>query len=476
MADDMGFGDLSCYNPEGKIQTPNMDKLAEQGMRFTDAHTPSSVCTPTRYGVLTGRHCWRTHLKEGVIGGYSPPLIEEGRTTLPSLLKNADYHTACIGKWHVGASFVDKEGKPCEDEKAIDFNAPVTDGPIDLGFDEAFWNAGCGTCAPPYGFIQDRHFVHDHFEFFSPGNEGMIGIGAFGQWEGMMAEDWVTKDADPIITEKACEYIQQRAKDEKPFFLYLTPNAPHEPCLDRFTPEFARSKSEAGPRGDLVWLFDWIVGRVMDTLKETGLEENTVVMVTSDNGALPGEFQLNDDGKRVSSGGDNPEYQYHTHNHLSNGEWRGYKSHIWDGGHRVPFIARWPGHIQAGSLSKELVCLTDIMATFGDITEQSLPQNAGEDSISALPVLRGKPSTESSRKDAIHHSSFGVFSIRKDKWKLILDCRDSGGWPTPRGSKPAPGTPGQLYDMEADTGELTNLWDSHPDIVTELSDLLQSYQ
>jgi arylsulfatase A len=477
MADDMGFGDLSCYNPEGKIPTPNMDRLAKQGMKFTDAHAPSSVCTPTRYGVLTGRHCWRSQLKEGVIGGYAAPLIEPERLTIASLLKKSGYHTACIGKWHIGATFHNSEGTPTEEESEIDFKAPITGGPVDLGFDYAFWNSGCGTCAPPYGFIENRHFIHDKFNFFNPGSEGFIGVGAFGQWEGMMAEDWVTKDTDIIITEKACHYIREKSNEEEPFFLFLTPNAPHEPCLDRFTPDFAKGKSHAGPRGDLVWLFDWTVGQIMDSLKEHGLEENTLIVITSDNGALPGDFIIEDDGSRVTSGGDNPEYQYHTHGHKSNGEWRGYKSHIWDGGHRVPYLVRWPGVVTPNTSTSELICLTDTMATFAKVIGAELPHHAGEDSFSTLPILESKGgSGKSLREDVIHHSSFGVYSIRKGKWKLILDCSDSGGWPTPRGSKPIAGNPGQLFNLEEDPGEMCNLWNDHLDIVFQLKERLEQYQ
>lgn len=477
MADDMGFGDLGCYNPESRIPTPNMDRFAAEGIRFTDAHAPSSVCTPTRYGVLTGRYCWRSSLKEGVIDGYASPLIEEERLTLASMLKGAGYHTACIGKWHIGATFHDHGGNPTEDESEIDFSAPIAGGPADLGFDYSFYNSGCGTCAPPYGFIENRNFVDDSFSFFETGKEGFIGVGAFGQWEGMMSESWVTKDADPIITETACDYIQVRAGEDEPFFLYLTPNAPHEPCLDPFVPDFARGKSEAGPRGDLVWLFDWTVGRVMETLRDAGIADNTLVIITSDNGALPGDFVIDENGIRKSSGeGDRPEYLYNTHGHKSNGDWRGYKGHIWDGGHRMPYLVRWPETVPAGAVSDERICLTDTMATFAAVADCTIPADAGEDSCNALPAFLAAENHGPIREAVIHHSSFGVFSIRQDRWKLILDCADSGGWPTPRGSKPVPGAPGQLYDIAADPEETSNLWDELPDRVEQLTNLLNRYR
>jgi arylsulfatase A len=260
MADDMGYGDVGAYNPASRIPTPHMDRLAAEGVRLTDAHAPSAVCTPTRYGVLTGRYCWRTHLKQGVIGGYARPLIEESRLTVASMLKQCGYHTACIGKWHVGLTFHDRHGQPTEVEDEVDFTRPISGGPRALGFDYAYINAGCGTCAPPYGFIENDRFVDDRFTFFDCDKDGPIGMGRFGQWGGMMGSSWVTKDADPIIADKACTYIEQRASEEAPFFMYLTPNAPHEPCLERFVPELARGKSQAGARGDLVWLFDWVVG------------------------------------------------------------------------------------------------------------------------------------------------------------------------------------------------------------------------
>lgn len=471
MADDMGYGDLGCNNPDSKIPTPHMDQLAAEGMRFTDAHSPSAVCTPTRYGVMTGRYCWRSRLKQGVCGGYETPLIETDRMTLASMLKTKGYHTACIGKWHIGATFHDKDGNPTEAEEEVDFNQPVAGGPADLGFDYSFYNAGCGTCAPPYGFIENRRCLGESWHHFNPGSDGPIGLGAWGQWHGMMAEGWVTKDADPIITDKACTYIRERAESEAPFFLYLTPNAPHEPCLEQFVPDFARGKSEAGPRGDLVWLFDWTVGQVMETLKATGQAENTLVIVTSDNGALAGDFVLDEEGQRLYAEGGNNDFLYNTHDHKSNGDWRGYKAHIWEGGHRMPYVAHWPGTIPAGTTSDELICLTDTMATLAAITGCDLPDNAGEDSFDALPAFLG--TQEGSVRDAvIHHSSFGVFSIRKDQWKMIFECQDSGGWPTPRGSKPEPGLPGQLYDILADPGEETNLWEERSDVVAELTELL----
>lgn len=477
MADDMGYGDLRCYNEGSRIPTPNIDRLAAAGMLFTDAHAPSAVCTPSRYGLLTGRYCWRTRLTAGVTGGYDSPLIEKDRLTLASMLQQRGYHTACIGKWHVGLTFLDAEGNPTDKEEKVDFTQPVLDGPTERGFAYAYYNAACGTCAPPYGFIEGQHFTDTDFAPFTPGSSGPVGVGRFGQWPGMMAEGWVTADADPIITRKACEYIESRADDECPFFLYLTPNAPHEPCLERFVPDFARGKSEAGARGDLVWLFDWIVGQVMETLERTGQAENTLIFITSDNGALPGDFVLDEEGQRIECGTDRREYQYNHYDHKSNADWRGYKAHIWEGGHRIPLIAHWPGHVAPGSTTGQLACLTDLMATCAGITGQPLPADAAEDSHDLHRVLNGALSEgEAAREVAVHHSSFGVFSMRRGQWKVIFDCPDSGGWPTPRGTPPKPGTRGQLYDLEEDPHEEKNLWDEKPEVVAELKALLTQYQ
>ncbi len=477
MADDMGYGDVGCYNRQSKIPTPHMDRLAAEGIRFTDAHAPSAVCTPTRYGVLTGRYCWRTRLKEGVTGGYSAPLIEKKRLTVASLLRECGYHTACIGKWHVGLTFHDGDGNSTEAEDQVDFSRPVTDGPTELGLDYAYYNAGCGTCGPPYGFIENQHFVDRGFHSFNPGKAGPIQVGRFGQWGGMMGDSWVTRDADPIIAEKACVYVEERAREDTPFFLYLAPNAPHEPCVERFVPDFARGRSEAGARGDLVWLFDWVVGQVVGTLERTGQIENTLVIVTSDNGALPGDFVLDENGQRVDSGTGRNEFLYHAYGHKSNADWRGHKAHIWEGGHRVPFIARWPAAIAAGTASDELICLTDFMATCASLVERDLPSDAAEDSCDILPALLGEEIADQPIREAVvHHSGYGVFSIRQGRWKMVLDCRDSGGWPTPRGSHPKPGIPGQLYDVVDDPFEQNDLWDEHADIVKQLRSLLEHHQ
>jgi arylsulfatase A len=468
MADDMGYGDVGCYNPDSKIPTPNMDRLAAEGIRFTDAHSPSAVCTPTRYGVLTGRYCWRSRLKHGVLYGYEPPLIEPERLTVAGLLQNAGYHTACVGKWHLGLGFSTKAGhdfdfhQPLpwpnagrELEEMLDFTRPLTGGPIDLGFDYFYGASGCPTCQPPYGFIENERFV----ELPSVYHDEPV----YTSRPGMMAPSWDHKDADPIIAQKGVEYIESRADSDQPFFLYLTPSAPHEPCTEGVTPEFARGQSQAGPRGDLVWLVDWMVGRVMDALDRTGKTENTLIFVTSDNGALPGDRVRNENGEGV----------YRIYDHKSCGDWRGYKAHIWEGGHREPLIARWPGVIEAGRTTDELACLTDLMATCAAIVGSDLPEDTVQDSFNILPALLGEERETPIREDLIHHSATGVFSIRHGEWKLILETQGSGGWPPPRGGPPEPGIPGQLYHIADDPGETENLWDKYPEVIQRLTALLE---
>ncbi len=469
MADDMGWGDLTCYNPDSRIPTPNMDRLAREGIRFTDAHSPSAVCTPTRYGVLTGRFCWRSHLRSNVIYGYEPPLIEPTRRTVAGVLKDAGYHTAAIGKWHLGLGYSTKPGAffdfnrvlPWRNatramEELVDFTQPLIGGPTELGFDYFFGTSGCPTCQPPYGFIENEHFL----EIPSMYHDTPV----YTSRPGMMVPGWQHKEADPRIAQQAVQYIRERAGQGQPFFLYLTADAPHEPCTRDDVPEFARDQSGAGPRGDLVWLYDWMVGQVLDVLDETGLADNTLVMVTSDNGALPGDRQPGKTGMEA----------YATYGHKSSADWRGYKAHIWEGGHREPLIARWPGRIPANTVSDALVSLVDFMATCADITGQELDADCAEDSLSILNGLTDPQATV--RTDLIHHSQTGVFSLRSGDWKVIFETQGSGGWAPPAGAEPDPLSPGQLYNMAEDPGEEHNLWYERADIVADLSDQMVRYR
>lgn len=453
LADDMGYGDLACQNPDSKIPTPNLDQLAREGIRFTDAHSPSAVCTPTRYGVLTGRYCWRTRLKRGVFRPWDPPLIDKDRLTLPAFLKQHGHHTACIGKWHLGWDWPSKDDKPVkagwgEPGWNVDFARPIANGPTTRGFDYYF-----GTDVPnfpPYCFIE---------------NDRTVGVPSvkkpdsmFGS-PGLMLEGWDLHQILPGLEKKAIEYINERAGAETPFFLYFPLTAPHTPIAPA---EAYQRKSQAGAYGDFVHQVDAVVGSVLNTLKRNGLVESTLVIFTSDNGS-PGRDGTNMSGavNSVRRFGHNPSYVY-----------RGIKADVWDGGHRVPFIARWPGRIRPGSVSTEPICHVDLMATCAAILGVELPDDAGEDSYNILPALLGRELDKPIREAVVHHSGNGMFAIRQGKWKLILG-RGSGGW-SGKGKKTDP--PVQLYNMQQDTSEKRNLCAEHPEVVERLTKLLEKYK
>ena len=425
MADDMGYGDTTVYNAESKIPTPNMETLAKQGVMFTDAHSPSAVCTPTRYGLLTGRYCWRSRLKEGVFGGYNRPLIESDRLTVASMLKQHGYGTACIGKWHLGLDWTLKEGAEGDRQgrRTIDFTKPILSGPTDIGFDYYFCTAGNPTDDPPELFIENHRI-----EYMEP--------------------EWEHEKADTTFTEKAIGFIGRHVATapDKPFFLYFGVAAPHIPWLP---PDFVKGKSQAGLRGDQVFLADWILGRIMETLDRLNVSDNTLLIFTSDNGPREG-----------------------VNGHKSSGNLRGQKGEIWEGGHRVPFIARWPGKIKPGTTSDEVTTLTDLMATCAAVVGTRLPNDAGEDSYNMLPALLGDEFDAPIREATVHHSGAGVFAIRRGEWKLILGAKH-GGY---HDGGPEPDVPGQLYNLADDPYETNDLWDKRPEIVENLTRLLEKYK
>ncbi|MEQ1839161.1 MAG: arylsulfatase [Verrucomicrobiales bacterium] len=426
LCDDLGYGDVKCLGGErSKIATPNLDRLAAGGMIFTEAHSSSSVCTPTRYGILTGRYSWRC-LKAGVLSGYSPPLIDKNRLTVPALLKQHGYETACIGKWHLGMTI--DPSKP---------NAPVADGPTTRGFD-SYFGINASLDMPPYAFID-----HDRF------TEAPTAV---KEWirKGPAAPGFEAIDGLPTLTQKAVEFIGQRAKAEKPFFLYLPLTSPHTPILP--TKEW-QGKSGLNAYGDFVMETDWAVGEVLAALDKAGLADNTLVMFTSDNGCSPAART----GELERKG------------HFASELRRDYKGTLWDGGHRVPFIVRWPDRIKAGGRTDQLTCLTDLMATCAEIVGAKLPDSAGEDSVSILPVLLGT-ATGPVRETVVHHSLRGDFAIRQGHWKLALSAEPDG---LTRGG--VTDIPGQLYDMGKDVGERTNAYTQHPEIVAQLTKLLEKY-
>ncbi len=454
MADDMGYGDPGCYGAE-KIPTPNMDRLATEGVRFTDAHSAAAVCTPSRYSVLTGRYCWRSRLKRWVLGGFGEPLIEDGRMTVADLLRRHGYATASVGKWHLGLGWTLKDGRPRDqagedaaaDGADIDYTAPLRGGPTAHGFDYSF-NISGSLDMPPYCFIENDRCAGVPVEAKSPVNPQ--------QRPGLMTPGWDDAAVDTTFARRAAEWIgRAHAEDpDRPLFLYLTPSAPHRPCVP--PPQF-EGRSSAGLRGDMVTVVDWMVGEVDAALERCGRRENTLLIVTSDNGARLTCFDGNDYG------------------HRSCGDLRGQKADIWDGGHREPFIARWPARIAPGGVCDEPICLSDLMATCASIVGDPLPSDAGEDSCDILPALCGEPLDAPIREAIVHHSGNGMFSLRQGRWKLIRGL-GSGGFSEPRGAEPGPGDPvGQLYDMADDPAEGRNLYAERPEIVERLTAILDRY-
>ena len=451
-ADDMGYGDLSCLNENAQFKTENLDRLAAEGMRCTDAHSSSAVCTPSRYSVLTGRYNWRSTLKKGVTGGYSQPLLEDGRLTVASMLKEQGYKTACVGKWHLGLEWRLKDGgiaSTYQDEEQVDFSAPITNGPINHGFD-SYFGISASLDMPPYVYIENDRATAIPTETFE------LVEGKKYMRAGLIGDDFKPDDVLPTLTDKVESLIDEYASGDDPFFIYFPLPAPHTPILP--TKEF-QGKSGTNEYGDFCLHVDDTVGRVMKALEKQGLTEDTIVIFSADNGCSP----MADFDELVACG-HNPSYHF-----------RGMKSDIFEGGHRVPFVIRWPETIKPGSESDQTLCLADLTATMAEITGYALPDNAGEDSVSNLTIWDGTATTPV-REATVHHSINGSFSIRKGKWKLEM-CPGSGGWsyPTARDDVIASLPPIQLYDLEADIAEKENVQEQHPDIVNDLMVLLTMY-
>jgi arylsulfatase A-like enzyme len=462
LADDLGYGDLGVFNPQSKIPTPVLDRLAGEGMRFTDAHAPSAVCTPTRYAMLTGRYAWRSRLSRGVLPPWGAPLIEPGRPTVGSLLQAQGYRTACIGKWHLGWNWPTRDGAPPSSASNrlsnVDFSRPVTDGPITRGFDYYF-----GVDLPnfpPYCYLENDRTV---------GMPSVPNTPVFNR-PGPMLPWWDWVNILPDVTRSAVRYIEDAARDEarRPFFLYLPLPSPHFPVVP--APEF-KGKSGAGEYGDFVHQTDWTVGRVIEALKRTGAAENTLVVFTSDNGPEvaeihPGAYQ------RAQEVG-----------HFSAGGFRGAKRDAWEGGHRVPFIAWWPGKIPAGTVRAETISHVDFLATVADLLRVPVPENAGEDSASLLPLLLGQKPERPAHEAYVHHSGNGKLAIRQGDWVLIdaanVDENGKNGEPgwlkTARGYKPH-AFPGELYNLAVDPSQANNLYGQYPERVTALKELLERYK
>ncbi len=444
LADDLGYGDVHGLNPgHGKIATPCLDHFAAQGMTFTEAHSSSAVCTPSRYSLLTGRYNWRSRLQSGVLGKYGSTLIPTDRLTVAGMLKQQGYDTACIGKWHLGWQWP-------QQGDGYDFSQPIQGGPTTVGFDYYF-----GTDVPnypPYCFIENDHTVGIPATSLP---KGLLGHN-MASVAGPALPGWSLEAILPTITDKACGFIATRAKAGRPFFLYLPLTSPHTPLA--VSDEWL-GRSKLGRYADYVMETDAMIGRVLQTVEASGVAGNTLVMLASDNGCAPyiGVAELEQQG------------------HFPSADRRGYKSDIWDGGHRIPLLVRWPGRVKAGSTSSQLVSLADFMATCAGILDIKIPAGAGEDSVSLLPVLLGTADVPV-HEALVFHSIEGRFAIRQGNWKLEL-CPGSGGWGKPVDmAATKQGLPlVQLYDVVVDVGESNNVQAAHPEVVARLTKLLEKY-
>lgn len=462
LADDFGYGDAGFLNANSKIPTPNLDLLAKQGRHFIDAHDPTAVCSPTRYAILTGRYCWRTRLSKGVLVQWGKPLIERGRLTVPEMMKSHGYTTAAFGKWHLGFDWATTDGRAPEfvDGKCnVDFTKPAANGPVTVGFDYFF-----GMDAPnypPYTYIENDRLQALPTAVFAGGgmNQGPNpAFGAIDSRPGPMAPGWKQEDVLPELTRRAAKYIEQPRK--QPFFLYFACTGPHTPIVP--SKEF-QGKTAVGAYGDWVNQVDYTLGELMKALDRAGLSDNTLVIFTSDNGPEHLAYE------RIQKYG-----------HYSMGELRGVKRDSWEGGHRVPWVARWPGKIPAGSMSTEVICQSDLIATLAGAIGHTLPTEAGEDSYNILPALLGEKLARPIREATVHHSGSGFFAIRQGPWVFIDhatgdDNKEPGWFQKERRYEPHK-YPGELYDLRTDLQERVNLYAERPEIVSTLKALLERYK
>jgi arylsulfatase A len=434
LTDDLGYGDVSAYNSKSKIETPYIDALSKEGMLFKDAHSNSSVCTPTRYGILTGRYAWRTSLKNGVLWSYDKPLITQDQFTVAQLLKNNGYQTACIGKWHLGLEWSKRPNGE------IDFTKPVNGGPTQVGFDY-FFGITASLDIPPYVYIDGNKITANRIDSIS-GQDGQ------GFWRaGPIGNDFKHQDVLDTFVSKSIQYIRKAALQKNPFFLYLALASPHTPILPSSN---FKGSTATNAYGDFVKMTDAKIGALLQFLKDNNLDKNTMIVFTSDNGCSPtANFkELREKGHDPSAG------------------LMGTKADIYEGGHRIPFIVKWPGIVKANSINNTTICLTDFMATCSDLLKINLQNNAGQDSYSLLPLLTQSKKTTYQRTSTIHHSIDGYFAIRKGNWKLAI-CRGSGGWSEPTENQAAkknmPAV--QLFNLKVDPYEHHNVYDQYPSIV-----------
>ena len=444
LADDMGLGDISCLNSNSAWKTPHLDQLAREGRIFTDAHSASGVCTPSRYALLTGRYSWRGAMKSSVLHGYDPSLIEKGRLTVPALLRSHGYATAMVGKWHLGLDWV-RGGSKLED---VDYTKPFQGGPVARGFD-TFFGISASLDMPPYVYLENDRARSVPTERVADSPKPKM-------WRaGPIAPDFKHQEVQPLLFQKSREFLTTRsqAKDGKPFFLYLALASPHTPIVP--TKGF-EGKTRTTPYGDFIAELDAEIGVLLADLDRLDFAKNTLVIFTADNGFAPAA-NLEELRKL---------------NHEPSLIYRGHKADLFEGGHRVPFIARWPGTIPAGTRCNETIGHLDLIATCAEILGVRLPDAAGEDSVSILSVLRGGDSLSPQRSALVHHSNNGSFALRQGRWKLFL-VPDSGGWSSPKPGQAAGLPRFQLYDLTADPSEKRNLQAEHPQRVQQMGLLLR---
>ena len=452
-ADDMGYGDLSYQNPNSKIPTPNLDQLASEGMLFTDAHSSSGICSPSRFALLTGKYHWRR--QHNIVTSFGKPFFNESDITLPQVLKQNGYATACIGKWHLGWNWEFKnEPSGIVTENDIDWSKPVSGGPLDRGFDYYF---GDGTINfPPYAWVENDRIIEAPTEMMYSDNIGYET--KEGAWEfrhGPRVEGWNPYEVLPTLTNKTIEWVNNHSKDQ-PFFLYFSLPSPHAPIIpnDEFD-----GTSEAGAYGDFIFQTDWVIGQVLNTIKENGFEDNTIIIFTSDNGPEHYAFA-----------------RAKNYAHFSMGIFRGLKVDIWEGGHRIPMIIKWPGHIEAGSVSDKLVSQIDYMSTFAAITGIKLPEGAAPDSYNFLPTLLGE-SYDFPERDVLIHNTFATkWAVRKGEW-LYMNTNSGEHRRMPEFFKELRGytdfgTEGLLFNLKKDPEQRNNLYEQYPERVMEMDNLL----
>lgn len=461
LADDLGYGDTQPFNPNSAIPTPNFTRLAEEGMVFTDAHSGSGVCTPTRYGLLCGRYAWRTRLKRGVLGGYSKPLVDLDQQTFAGQLQKVGYHTMVIGKWHLGLGW-QWNGKVPEKAQigwqtgqyeGVNYEKPITDGPLNHGFSSCYLYPASLDMSP-YVFINDNQVevVPTRMMKASPFPEFYR--------KGETFEDFRVEDVLGRLTRKAQAYIEAQSKEENPFCLYLPITAPHKPVSPS---ESFIGNTKLGPYGDFITEVDWAVGQVLKTLDETGEADNTIVIVTSDNGS----FMYSLDDEKEDHVGNNKVQGFYAKNHQANGVLRGTKADVWEAGHRVPFYVRWPKKMPdelKSTRCDETICLTDILATVCNISGADFDPKASPDTFDFSGIITGSKK-KFERPPVINHSAGGTFAIRVNNWKLVLG-NGSGGRQKPKG---APfGKPYQLFDLSQDLSETNSVLDDHQEMAKEM--------